>query len=103
MLTEEQLKEAEIELKRRANEKLIRRVPELSTVHDLERISIHEGTEAGEFWQSLCFLRKHTDFLSSNLIKALDKEINNVIKEIKKNYLEVVDQDRNTIGLEWKY
>ena len=103
MLTEEQLEEARIELERRRIEKnaTTKCTPQIEDIEELYHISHFEVTEAGEFWDKLYEFRRCEDFLSASFVQALDKEINRVIKEVKENYLVVVDSDGEVVDLEY--
>ena len=103
-LTEEQLEVARIELERRANEKrkLIERHATITEWEDLDNYANLSNDEIGEFWRSMYNLRNDCiSYYSNSFLKALDKELNVIMKDIRDNYIEIVDSDGEIVDLQY--
>lgn len=103
-LTEEQLEAARIELERRAKEKrkLTERHATITEWEDLDDYANLSNDEIGEFWRTMYDLKNDcTSYYSNSFLKALDKELNVIMKDIRDNYVEIVDSDGEIVELEY--
>ena len=68
----------------------------LKQLKEIMKYAKYEGSEAGEYWRSLCSLGHRFDMMSEEFMAAYDKELEEVLKDLQENY-EIVEEKRTNV------
>lgn len=68
----------------------------LKHIKEIMRYAQYEGSEAGEYWQSLCDMGCRSDMMSEEFMIAYDKELEEVLKDLQENY-EIAEEKKTHV------